>query len=335
MRRTIARMLLVMSLVAGLLPVLAASPAGAAQTKGYGYISWLQGDARDVSVATTPGAMLEGGGEDLDAAWQWFLARAGYGDIVIICATCTDEYNPYLFQLHTIDSAQTLKITKRRASFDPFVVGSVSHAEGIFFAGGDQSDYVRIWKDTPVEAAVNGVIARGGVVGGISAGLAILGQFLFAAEKNTITSTKALADCFNMKITLEQDMVDIPTLASTITDSHFTDRGRLGRLMTFMARTIRDGWSTDTKGIGVDGFTAALLEPDGTATVIGDASVSFLRMQSDDVTTCERAEPLQTRFIELHVLHDGDTFNVTTWTGDPNPPLLVRAQDGALIWGTP
>ncbi len=104
-------MLLVMSLVAGLLPVLAASPAGAAQTKGYGYISWLQGDARDVSVATTPGAMLEGGGEDLDAAWQWFLARAGYGDIVIICATCTDEYNPYLFQLHTIDSAQTLKIT--------------------------------------------------------------------------------------------------------------------------------------------------------------------------------------------------------------------------------
>ncbi|MDP9329918.1 MAG: cyanophycinase [Actinomycetota bacterium] len=224
---------------------------------------------------------------------------------------------------------------KRRASFDPFVVGSVSRAEGIFFAGGDQSDYVRIWKDTPVETAVNGVIARGGVVGGISAGLAILGQFLFAAEKNTITSSKALADCFNMKITLEQDMVDIPTLASTITDSHFTDRGRLGRLMTFMARTIRDGWSTDTKGIGVDGFTAALLEPDGTATVIGDANVSFLRMRSDDVTTCERAEPLQTRFIELHVLHDGDTFNVTTWTGDPNPPLLVRAQDGGLIWGTP
>ncbi len=186
-----------------------------------------------------------------------------------------------------------------------------------------------------METAVNGVIARGGVVGGISAGLAILGQFLFAAEKNTITSSKALADCFNMKITLEQDMVDIPTLASTITDSHFTDRGRLGRLMTFMARTIRDGWSTDTKGIGVDGFTAALLEPDGTATVIGDANVSFLRMRSDDVTTCERAEPLQTRFIELHVLHDGDTFNVTTWTGDPNPPLLVRAQDGGLIWGTP
>src|SRR5436190_16262451 len=105
MRTMLVRIMLVVGLVGGLLPTLASSPARAEETRGYGYISWLQGDPADVSVATTPGAMLEGGAEDVDAAWQWFLARAGYGDIVIICATCTDEYNPYLFDLHAIDSS--------------------------------------------------------------------------------------------------------------------------------------------------------------------------------------------------------------------------------------
>ena len=53
-------------------------------------------------------------------------------------------------------------------------------------------------------------IARSGAVGGISAGLAILGQFLFAAEKDTIQSGQALADCYAKKITLERDLLDVP-----------------------------------------------------------------------------------------------------------------------------
>jgi hypothetical protein len=49
-----------------------------------------------------------------------------------------------------------------------------------------------------------------------------MGWIPFAAEKNTITSDRALADCFDRKITLERDMVSVPPLVSTITDSHFT-----------------------------------------------------------------------------------------------------------------
>lgn len=164
---------------------------------------------------------------------------------------------------------QTLKLTKRVAASDPFVIASVSGADGIFFAGGDQSDYVRVWKDTPVEDAVNDVIARGGAIGGISAGLAILGQFLFAAEKDTIQSGQAMADCYAKKISLERDMLSEPTLASAITDTHFTQRARMGRLLTFMARIITDGWSTRVKGIGVDEDAAALVTSDGMATIVG------------------------------------------------------------------
>jgi cyanophycinase len=309
-----------------------APPAGAVQTRGYGYRSWMRGNPGDAHVTTSGGAMLEGGAVDIRPAWAWFLQRAGYGDIVIICATCSREYDPWVFRTHAVDSVQTLRITKRRAASDPFVVRSVANADGIFFAGGDQSDYVRIWKDTPVSGAVNAVIARGGAVGGISAGLAILGQFLFSAEKNTITSDRALLNCFNHKIRLQRDMVEVPTLGSTITDSHFSQRARMGRLLTFMARTIRDGWTTEVKGIGVDEGTAALVDPHGPTTVVGRATASFLRMSDADVRTCEPAEPLETASLPVHVLSAGETFDLTSWSGDPGPTVFVRAHDGRLEW---
>ncbi len=331
MRRLLTACLL-MSLTA---PVLMTTPAGATETRGYGYISWIRGNPADAHVITEGGAMLEGGAVDIRPAWAWFLEKAGYGDIVIICATCGRGYDPWVYRTHDVDSAQTLRITKRRAAYDPFVVKSVATADGIFFAGGDQSDYVRIWRDTPVSDAVNALIARGGPVGGISAGLAILGEFMFSAEKNTITSDRALLNCFNRKIILEREQVEVPMLGSTITDSHFTQRARMGRLLTFMARTIRDGWTTDVKAIGVDEATAALVEPSGATTVVGREAVSFLRMGTDDVTRCERGLPLETDLIDVHVMERDGTFDLATWTGDPNPAIQVRAVDGHLEWVSP
>lgn len=330
MRRAPVQAVIALFTLASLMPTLGPSTAAAVETRGYGYRSWLRGNPADAVVATSPGIMLEGGRTDRRPAWAWFLQRAGYGDIVVICATCTNEYNPYVFNIHPVDSVQTLKITKRRAAYDPAVVEAVAGADGIFFAGGDQSDYVRIWKDTPVQAAVDEVIGRGGAVGGISAGLAILGEFLFAAEKNTITSEKALLNCFDNKITLERRMVDLPALRATITDSHFTQRDRMGRLLTFMARTIRDGWSTRTMGIGVDEDTAALLAPDGTATIVGQHDVSFVRMAAADVTTCEPGEPLTTRSVDVHVVHRGSSFDLGSWSG--GTLRRVRALDGSLVW---
>ena len=333
MRRSLALLTLTATVAA---MVLVASPtAGALAQRGYGYRSWLKGDPTDVRVTTMPGVMLEGGRADRRDAWAWFLQHAGYGDILILCATCDAAYNPYVMSTHAVDSVQTLKLTKRRAAFDPFVLASMQSADGVFIAGGDQSDYVRIWRDTPIAAAIDALIARGGPVGGISAGLAVLGNFVFAAQKNTITSKRALLDCFNHKITLRRDMLQVPDLVSTIADSHFSQRGRLGRTLTFMARTIRDGWTTDAKGIGVDEATALLVEGDGSATVIGAGAAWFIRMSADDVRTCERHRPLETRFVPVHVVSKGDTFDLASWSGGAEPTRRVKAIDGGLLWATP
>jgi cyanophycinase len=332
MRRALTRPMLALLTATALVPVGFLTPVRATETSGPGYHSWLRGDPADVTVHTNGGAMLEGGGSDRWPAWEWFLKQAGYGDIVIICASCDNVYDQYVENIHSVDSVQTLKLTGRVSASDPFVVASVAGADGIFFAGGDQSDYVRVWKDTPVEDAVNGVIARGGAIGGISAGLAILGQFLFAAEKDTIQSGQAMADCYAKKITLERDMLGVPALASAITDTHFTQRGRMGRLLTFMSRIITDGWANRVKGIGVDENAAALVTPDGLATIVGQGDVSFVKMHTGDVLTCVPGEPPETRFVKVHVIPVGSTFDIAHWKGDQNPPVRVRVKGGALVW---
>ena len=332
MRRTVVTVALASMLAVALLPAGPLPWANATETSGPGWRSWLRGDPADVQVHTLGGAMLEGGGSDRIPAWEWFLQQAGYGDIVIVCASCDNIYNQYVLNIHDVDSVQTLKLTKPEAASDPFVIQSIAGADGIFFAGGDQSDYVRVWKDSPVEDAVNAVIARSGAIGGISAGLAILGQFLFAAEKDTIQSGQAMADCYAKKITLERDMLDLPVLTSAITDTHFTQRARMGRMLTFMARVITDGWASRVKGIGVDEDAAALVTSDGVATVVGQGNVSFVKMRAGDVVSCAPGAPPETRFLDVHVIHVGSTFDITTWSGDPNPPVRVRVKDGALHW---
>jgi cyanophycinase len=309
----------------------AGGDAAATQRRGPGYRSWLRGDPGDVHPATLGGAILEGGAYDRATAWRWFLERAGYGDIVVICATCDAVYNPYIFNMHEVDSAQTLKLTKRVATTDPFVLDSIATADGIFLTGGDQSDYVRVWKDSPVQDAINDAIARGVPVGGISAGLAVLGEFLFSAEKNTITSDRALLDPFGHKVRLRRDMLRVPTLASTITDSHFTERRRMGRLLTFLARTVTDGWTDESRGIGVDEATALLVEPDGQASVVGPGAAWFVRMGASDIRRCVAKKPLETNRIDVLAVSRGDTFDLPAWTGT-GVGHTVRASDGALVW---
>ena len=123
----------------------------------------------------------------------------------------------------------------------------------------------------------------------------------------------------------------MPHLAATITDSHFSERRRQGRLLTFMARTIADGWTGDVRGIGVDEATAVLLEADGGATVVGPGAGWFFRMRTPDVVVCADGVPLETRAIDVVGVHRGDTFDLSTWSGT-GERHTIRAADGAVIW---
>jgi len=270
----------------------------------------------DGRASLVGGVMLEGGAEDVDDAWRWFLERAGHGDIVCLRATPDEGYDVWIRELAPVRSFQTLQLTDPAAAEDPFVVGSIERADGLFIAGGDQFDYLRVWTGTPIQRAINAAIAAGVPVGGISAGLAVLGEFAFTAERDTVTSEEALADPFDDRVRLARGFLTVPGLGATITDSHLSERGRLGRLLVFMARTLADGWADEVRGIGIDEGTAVLVESDGTATVMGASSAWFLRMTRADVVSCRPAEPLVTRSIGTVAVSAGASFDMSSWSGD-------------------
>ncbi len=250
--------------------VLLALPLFAAEDP-YSYIR--AGKAADITTKGTGGTVLMGGGGDVDAAFRWMIERSGNGDVLVLRARGTDAYNPYILKQGSAHSASTLIVRSREAAADLFVVDKIRHAEAIFFAGGDQWNYIRMWKGTPLAAAVQERIDAGYPVGGSSAGLAVLGQYYFSAEFDTVTSAEAKADPNSKKITLGKDFLRIRHLENLITDSHFTARHREGRLDVFLKKLGVSG----IVGLGIDEATAVLLSEDGTATVVGKAKAHVHR----------------------------------------------------------
>src|SRR6185295_8361900 len=168
------------------------------------------------------------------------------------------------------DSVETLVITRATDANTAAVEATVKNAEVVFFAGGDQCDYVKNFKGTKVETAVESVYARGGGVGGTSAGLAVLGEFVYDACTASAVSADALANPYHRSVTFTYDTFHWNHFQSTLTDSHFVTRDRMGRLMAFLARQIQDGKVAAPLGVAVNEVTSLEVDRNGLATVVGD-----------------------------------------------------------------
>jgi cyanophycinase len=284
-----------------------------------------------VTTATTGGTVLMGGSTDVDAAFQWMCDRAGNGDFLVIRATGTDAYNPYIQELcPAANSVATLIIPNRTMASDPEVVSKILTAEALWIAGGDQSNYVNFWMGTPVQEAVNTLIGRGVPVGGTSAGLNVLTEFVYSAlASQGVTSSQALADPFTRYITLDRNFVDVPTLAGVIGDPHFSARDRMGRDLAFMCRIYLNGWSVTPRDIAVDERTALLVDPRGTATVVGSGSVYFMQAPGAP-QVCEPKTPLTYENIAIYRIDATGSFDLTRWTGKGGTSYAVSANAGVL-----
>ena len=294
--------------------------------------------------AATPSWVVMGGGPDVDQAFAWMIKRAGVvpgsgGRFVVIRATGTGAYNDYIYENDAsltqwptvvggkrlgLSAVETLVIPSVNAANDPQVNKIVARADAVFIAGGDQKDYITYWKGTLLNNTLNTPMANKVPVGGTSAGLAILGQFDFAALKGTVTSAQALANPFNKYMTidpgqtLQTSSVSFPSggfitphpLFNTIVDAHLDERDRMGRLVAFLSRLVGPVAATSggcsggilmssssmpspanpaysdlvARGLGVGVETALLVEGDGVTT-----DVIAKRVSNPDTTTWSAA----------------------------------------------
>ncbi|SRX73453.1 T9SS type A sorting domain-containing protein [Aequorivita antarctica] len=237
------------------------------------YTEYVTGSTSDINTNHQAGICLMGGASENDEAMVWFLNKADGGDVVVLRSTGDDGYNDYFYSELgvTLNSVTTFVIHNETGAIDPVVLQKVANAEAIWFAGGDQWDYVSYFKDNAMETTLNEYInVKQGVVGGTSAGMAILGSSYFTAEYGTLDSPVALSNPYHSRVALGyNDFLEVPFMQNLITDTHFAERDRQGRISVFLARFIEDN-GPRSFGIACNEYTAVCVEPNGKAYVYGE-----------------------------------------------------------------
>lgn len=238
-----------------------------------GYTSYFTGNTTNITTTPEFGVCLMGGATEHDNAMIWLLEKANGGDIVILRSSGSDGYNDYFYSELgvTVNSVETLVITSVAGATNPYVLDKVANAEMIWFAGGDQWNYVSYFKNNALEDLLNDHInIKNAPIGGTSAGMAILGSHYFSAQNGSVTSAQALADPFHPNVTIgANDFLDIPFLENTITDTHYDNPDRRGRQTTFLARMTQT-ISGRSFGIASNEYVSVCFSNDGKAYVYGD-----------------------------------------------------------------
>lgn len=323
-------------LLATALAACAAAPPRPTAT-GVGYVEYDIGDASVTATAPVqPGLMLVGGGDWPYDAVRWMSERMGHGRLVILRASGDVEAQEEWYRdVGGIASARTFVFSDRSASSDPRVLDALRKADGIFIAGGDQANYVRFWKGTPVAEALDAHVRAGKPIGGTSAGLAILGAWGYGAlDGGSMVSEDALKDPLNPGMTLVDGFLHMPHLEHVITDTHFGVRERLGRLVAFVAdiRARGDG-DAGIVGLGVDQDSALCVDGNGIGRLFSrvPGGAAWLVVPSAPPARLEAGKPLEISGVDVTGVGVDSRIDLKTLKVDaPAFRRIVDAHDGML-----
>ncbi|MCC6128873.1 MAG: cyanophycinase [Acidobacteria bacterium] len=259
-------------------------------------------------MGAAPGAILAvGGAEDKvkkRAILQRFVREAGgrSGRIAIVptASSIPEErasfYSEVFGQLGAGDCVHVPIVTRRDAQLvaNAELVRSCS---GVFLTGGDQTRLVSVLAETRSFEAIRTGLVAGGVVAGTSAGASAFSATMIVGGQTGLN--------------LRRDSVRLGTGLGIITrliiDQHFSQRDRLGRLLAAVA-------SEPAKlGVGIDEDTAIVYYGNGVIEVIGTGQVFILdaaRVVVNGLGDAPKTRPFSISEVALHVLTDGDRFNV-------------------------
>jgi cyanophycinase len=225
-----------------------------------------------------------GGSEDYnnwsDDPYQWIVQKSDSGKLIILGVSSATTWLPNYFMSFGADTAYNRTITSRSAANLQETYDEIITAKAIFIRGGDQWDYINLWKGTKVDTAINYVFQNGGVVAGTSSGEAVLGEVDFSAQNGTVYPDEALLNPFNSYMKFEDNFLNFAP--DVIFDSHFIERARHGRLIAMLYnRYFQTG--RELIGIGVDDRTAICITPDAIGEVMGSGAAYIFTIDNETV----------------------------------------------------
>lgn len=173
----------------------------------------------------------------------------------------------------------------------------------VFFTGGDQSRLTNALVNTPIHQRLLEIYKGGGVIGGTSAGAAVMSEIMITGdEKRDVEEGHAFEKILADNIVVTPGFGFIKT---AIIDQHFVTRKRHNRLISLVAE------HPDLLGIGIDESTAIIVGPDGTFEVIGEQNVLVYDSSAAKIAI-SLSQIISGYHIIMHVLKPGDRFDLKT-----------------------
>ncbi|MBF2005830.1 MAG: cyanophycinase [Chlorogloeopsis fritschii C42_A2020_084] len=252
--------------------------------------------------------VIIGGAEDKEGDCQIlreFVRRCGGTKARIVIMTAATELprdvgENYIrvFERLGAEEVRIVDTETREDASSSTALEAVRKATGIFFTGGDQARITSILKDTELDAAIHKRFSEGAVIGGTSAGAAVMPDVMIV-EGDSET---------NPRIEIVDMGPGMAFLPGVVIDQHFSQRGRLGRLISALAQ------QPAVLGFGIDENTAMVVT-DSQIEVIGEGSVTIVdesEVIHSNVEEILRDEPLAICGARLHILPHGYKFDLKT-----------------------
>jgi cyanophycinase len=201
-----------------------------------------------------------------------------------------------------VREADWLRVERREDANGEPALSLLREATGLFITGGDQARLVELLVGTLVMECIRMRNADGIIVAGTSAGASILSALMMAGgtgvggDSNESAARKGMVDV----------VAGFGLLQDIIIDQHFSQRGRLGRLLSVFAGT------PGLIGIGLDEDTAVLIDREGMLEALGSNMVTIVdgRNTISDFFDRQDGEVLTITGSSLHVLAGGRRFDV-------------------------
>jgi cyanophycinase len=252
--------------------------------------------------------VIIGGAEDKEGdchILREFVRRAGGTKAKIVIMTAATELprdvgENYIrvFERLGSDKVRIVDTTSREDGSSSTALEAIAEASGIFFTGGDQSRITDILKDTEIDAAIHQRYSEGVVIAGTSAGAAVMPDVMIVGGDSQT----------NPRIEVVEMAPGMGFLPGVVIDQHFSQRGRLGRLISALSQ------QPAVLGFGIDENTAMVVT-DHQIEVIGEGSVTIV--DESEVKYCNvdeilRDEALAICGARLHILPHGYKFDLKT-----------------------
>jgi cyanophycinase len=260
-----------------------------------------------MALSTRPGRLVVvGGAEDRlkdKVILRRFLSLCGgeRANVLVLTAASSDQAASWLgyeqvfremgatqtthLPIHTLEDANSADTVNR-----------ILNADGIFMSGGDQRRLMARLIDTEAARAMHTAFhLRRCCIGGTSAGAAVMSHIMLAEGGTPVLPKKDAA-------VLEEGLGFVP---NAIIDQHFSERRRLGRLMSVLAQR------PDLLGVGIDEDTALIIERGTGVEVVGNGVVTLIdgRRMRSNFGAAAASEHLEMLGVTLHVLPAGNRYS--------------------------